>query len=127
MALSFRGVQWPGVHGELKFANFDTQVLRQQYFGVEGESEIRGYRGGRDIVCESFWFNSYSTAAQLLAAIETINKDAPINGRLVTTGTIARTEENCTFNGIVIKQGPLFSAYHGWWAMVDISWRQLKK
>ena len=127
MALSFRGQSFPGIHGELKFSPWEPQVIRTQYFGVEGQSEIRGSRGGRDIMCESFWANSYSTAAALEAAIESINRDCPINGRLVTSGAIARTEENCTLNGIVIKKGPLYSVAWGWWATVEISWRQLSK
>ena len=128
MALAFRSVAIPGLHGELKFSPWDVQVSRTQFFAVQGESELRGDRGGRDIKVESIWYSAptgYTTAAQLEAAIELLNKDCPINGTLAETGAISRTLQRCTLMGVAIKLGPLPSAHLGWWAQVEIMWRQL--
>lgn len=125
MALAFRSVAIPGTHGPLQISPWGVQVARTQYFGVEGESEITGERTGRDIVVESWWHASYVTAAALQTAIDNFNKDVPINGTLVEAGNVNRTFDRCTLMGAFIKQGPIPPSTIGWFAIVEIRWRQL--
>lgn len=125
MAVTFRSALIPGLPGEPKIDPWDVQVARTQFFAVQGESELRGDRGGRSITWPWFWYASYTTAAQLEAAIELLNKDCPINGTIVETGAISRTLQRCTLMGIAIKKGPLPSSHLGFWAEVEIMWRQL--
>lgn len=125
MGLAFRSVAIPGTHGELQVSPWGVQVARTQYFGVEGESEITGERTGRDIVVESWWHSSYQSAAALQTAIDNFNKDVPINGTLVESGTISRTFARCTLMGVFVKRGPIPSNSIGWFAIVEIRWRQL--
>lgn len=74
---------------------------------------------------EGVWKNSYSTAVALEQAIEVLNRTAPINGTIARTGPINDSYPNCTLMGATIKLGPLPSTQHGWWAIVEIRWRQL--
>jgi hypothetical protein len=125
MPISFRGQFIPGVYQQPKMAPWAVQVARTHYFGVAGESEIRGERGGRNLDFEGMWYFAYESAELLQADIEGLNSQAPINGTIVRTGPITDSFPNCTLMGVTIKQGPLPSTQYGWWAMVDISFRQL--
>lgn len=125
MALAFRSTTIPGTHGPIKFGNWGVQNVRTQYFGLEGTSELRGERTGREIVIESWYHNSFATAAALEAALEVLNQSVPTNGKLVQTGTIARTLQRCTFEGGTITSGPLYDVRIGWWAEVTFRWYQL--
>ncbi|MES2793209.1 MAG: hypothetical protein V4719_26605 [Planctomycetota bacterium] len=125
MPLTFRGTPIPGLHGRPKFGPWGVQLTRTTYFGLEGESEIRGERTGRDIVMESVFYNSFVSGEQLENAIETLNKNVPTNGKIVQTGAINRTLQRCTFEGITMKGSPLPDNKIGWWVEVEIRWRQL--
>lgn len=125
MALTFKGLTIPGIHGPLKTGNWGMQLARTSYFGVVGTSELRGERTGREIVLQSLYYNTFTTGAQLEAALEVLNQQMMRNGKLVQTGTIARTLQRCTFEGARITLGPLPSANLGWWAEVEFRWFQL--
>jgi hypothetical protein len=125
MALTFRGTAIPGTHGRMQFGNWGVQAVRTTYFGLAGTSELRGERTGRELVMESWFHNSFATAALLEAAIETLNRSMLTNGKIVQTGAIARTLQRCTFEGIKITDGPLPSNTIGYWAQVEIRWFQL--
>lgn len=125
MALTFKGLTIPGIHGQLKLGNWGTQMSRTSYFGVVGTSELRGERTGREITLESLYYASFATGAQLEAALEVLNQQIMRNGKLVQTGTISRTLQRCTFEGAKVTKGPLPNASLGWWAEVEFRWFQL--
>lgn len=123
--LSLAGLQFHGVHGEILPAPFDFPIKRFKAFGVIGESEIQGGLGGRDLLTEIWLHNSYSSAANLESAINSLHSYSGHHGTLTETGTVSRTWKNCTFIGYAQKRGPIYSQKLGWFSIGDLLFRQL--
>lgn len=125
MALKFRSATIPGLYESLQLGEWGVQAARTQYHGQEGESEIRGSRAGRDITVKGVWHNSYLSAATCNAAIEALNRQAPINGKIERTGLIVDSHQNCTLISVIKLLDPVYSNKYGYWTQVQIRWRQL--
>lgn len=109
------------------------QTKRVKYWGVVGESETRGQRGGRMISIRLLYHNQHSTVATIQAALKALNDRVGEFGDLVLTGAGARTFRHCTFEGFQIEVGPLpgpvFGADppdSGWFAIGTLTFYQLR-
>lgn len=98
MALIFGGTSFVGTHGPVITAPSQLQVARTKFWGVNGESEIVGYRGGRSIVSELWLHNNYSTAEQVYNEMQAMDAAVGRNEDLIETG-ISRIWYACTFMG----------------------------
>lgn len=123
MALVFRSQTLP-ITGDIEIGPWAYESAITTFNNLIGESEQRGKRRGRDITFDGWWYNSYTTSAQLEAAIENFNKDIPINGDLIQSGSMSRTLRRCTFYGVDVKHIYPPSTI-GWFAVVQLRWRQL--
>lgn len=99
MALTFGGTSFVGTHGAVIAAPSQLQLSRTKFWGVNGESEIVGYRGGRSIQAE-LWIHSsgYTTAEQVFNELQAMDAAIGTNADLVDTG-ISRIWYSCTFMG----------------------------
>ena len=105
--LNFRG-DIPGTHGPFQTDPPRLQVTRTKYFGLVGEEEIVGKRGGRTVDYDILLHSPGFTSAQSLTAfLEYLDTLVGVNDVLVETGTVQRVFVDCTFEGFVPKGGML--------------------
>lgn len=129
MSLIHAGYSFPGSTGDLKLSMPDLQVVRRQFFGVKGTAELRGSRGGRQILVPEYWFfNSYGTVSSLLTALNTLDSKVGNHGTLTEGGNVSRTFQNVTFDGFEVNEGPLQAigaTFTGWYVIGTLHFFQL--
>ena len=99
MALTFDNLPVAGTHGPVLTLPPALQTKRTKFFGVKGESEIRGERGGRYIYTDIWLHDEYTSAAELATIIDELDVAVGTHGDLDVSGEVPRTYENCTFEG----------------------------
>jgi hypothetical protein len=123
MALTFT-TTIPGTAGPLQPSSWGLSATPAKFFDVEGESMIIGQRGGRDIMCEHWLHNSYSTAALATAAMKAL--DALIGKEGTITNTLGQSFTNCVLVEAAQQMGPTNCPPLGYMWIVVLKWRQLK-
>src|SRR5262245_49049366 len=84
--MNIDGNNYYGTHGPLLVPSPEVQIVRAKFWGVNGMSEIRGGRGGRELICHSWVHNEFLTNDALTAYLRTLNNTAgQINGTLTRT------------------------------------------
>lgn len=108
MPLTFAGVAIPGICGAPGIAAPASRAIRTEFPGVHGVSEIRLGRGGRGIEYPVWIFGSqFNSAADVVKFLERLEDLVNTHGKLTETGTIARTFDNCTFDGFESGGAPI--------------------
>jgi hypothetical protein len=123
MALTFASLAIPGASGAVKPGDWSTQSVETQYMGVEGVSLITGERGGRDLMCNVWLFNSY-TLSTLNTAFRTLQAKILKSGTLVDG--LGVTWSDCVLLAVTVRAGPVNSPPVGWMYDLDLKWRQLR-
>lgn len=128
MALAHNGTSIPGSHESLQLAAAELPIVRSRYFGLAGETEIVGARGGRAISVRLVLHNGYSNAAACLTALDTLLGRQGEHGTLAETGNLTRDFANTTLKSVTLEQGPLppSGTISGWFALCTLQFRQLK-
>jgi hypothetical protein len=137
MALGFNGQFIRGTHGKIQESPPAIQVVRSQFFGLRGESEIRGEQGGRDLECWIYLHNNYTTANLLSAELIRLAGLVGVNSSLdVSGGPILDTYDDCTFEGffplpfdesgnyMLPDVARTLDTNGGWFARGTLRWRQ---
>lgn len=123
MAFTFDSLVVPGKTGAVKPGVWSVTATETGYMGVEGVSRIEGARGGRDLTCDHWLCNSYSTAAAADTALKTLEKKILKNATLVDS--LGRSFGNCTLLEVHIQTGPVNSPPLAWMYVLQLKWRQL--
>ena len=128
MALTFKGVSIPGSNEDIQVPPFEVRTQEMEFFGLDGASEITGGYIPREIYCRHWFYNNYSTAAQLIAALATIHGLVGQNGTLVRSGNVSASYPNCTFKGFFPEPGTgiVPPSGFGWYAIGALRFRQLR-
>lgn len=130
MALSHGGFGFFGTttHNDvLPTGPHDVSDVHAKFFGVIGESELRGEPGGRWLQCK-MTLRGYSTAQLLISDFNTINsKVNKLTGTLTVTGNLAATYVNCSFKGATREKIIHDAATGNYLCDIMLRWRQLKK
>lgn len=100
MPLQFNNVDIPGICMPPSIGTPAVDVVRTKFKGVNGDSEIRGGRGGRMIEYPVAIFDTaFSSFASVQAFLDKLDSLVCTNGTLKESGTITRTWKDCTFEG----------------------------
>eukprot|EP00913_Durusdinium_trenchii_P028459 g26687.t1 len=130
MPLSHGGYNFLGntTHGDVVPAGpFELSDVRTKFFGVIGESEIRGEPGGRDLTCR-MTLRGYASETALIAAFNEIaSKANQLTGTLTVTGNLAKTFGNCTFKGVAKSRTIRNAVDDTYLSEIALTWRQLTK
>jgi hypothetical protein len=134
MAITFRGTSIPGIHGEILTPAPEPLRSEVQTMGLRGATEVRGQTGARDFTFEHTLFNGYASSSDCETALVNLEALTNTNGSLVETGLISRTFANCTLMTVRRVRGPIpvtgassASGYSGWMAVIELTFRQLRK
>lgn len=109
MSIRFNGTELTGSHGNVVPEPPRGHVIRRKFWGLHGESETRGGRGGRNIVIPFWMHDGYDSREAAIAGLEDLDELVNTHGDLVVTGEdgAARTFPDCTFEGFTISEGPI--------------------
>lgn len=102
--LTFDGLRLPGLHAAPQIGPPQVEAVRTKFFGIAGESEIRGQPGGRPIqyACWVFDAQKFRTAADLYAFLDTVDDIVDRHGKLVeddANGQLLQSFAHVTFDG----------------------------
>lgn len=127
MSISLAGLNFYGTVGHIIEGAWEFDVKRTKFFGVIGESEILGGIGSRKITAPYWFYNSFSTGANLADALYDLDSYIGLNGTLTESGTISRSWEKVTFDGFTrdSSRGMIFSAQLGWLIIGTLNFTQL--
>lgn len=106
---------------------WDLNTQRTKVSGLVGETSLNTLRGGRDISCEMFIWNSYMSLAALLAALFNVDSLAGTVGTITIvnpTGGTDYTLANCEMRPLHLIKNRADNE-HGYWARCRIHFRQL--
>lgn len=124
MSIVHDGYTFPVNHQMPVPGDREYQDIREPFFGLSGEGEIRDAPHGRDITCEVD-IDGGSTYAALDAVLQIIHgKINTLTGNLVIGGA---TFAGCTFKGLRINEPPFWDALQLQWIQPGVLfWRQLE-
>jgi len=139
MPLIFASKPFPGSNHAPQTVSPSLEVVRTKFFGVRGESEIRGVFGSRPIQYYHWIFdgNALRTYASIVAFLEALDKQVGTNDTLIEqarTGnsslTTIETFENVTFDGYQ-RVGPILqdaagTLGGGFWVPLLTNWTQIE-
>lgn len=132
-----------GTHDSPVFTNPEFQSVRTKFFGVKGESEIRGETGGRIITIHVRLHNRWSSSDSLMSFLDNVDEWTGEHGDLRITNTgfpfiggVPRVYPSCTFEGFSKDPsdyggplpdlvGLLDGNVPSWWIMGTLQFRQL--
>jgi len=138
MSIRFRGLEIPGTVERFAVPSRDPQSSRRHFFGVKGESEIRGEPGGRTLQIpilvfeRSNKFPDFQTLSLFFSA--NIGPQISKNGILQiinSDGNAILTFPDCTLDAATIRDQPgIIKDYAGtiggkYFCMADFTFRQL--
>lgn len=122
-----------GTHGAPMFDAPALQRKTVKFWGLIGEGELVGQRGGRWIDVFIWLHGNYTSAAALTRELESLDRMVGRHGDLVITGSYSRRFRNCTFDGFTPageRGGPIRDVAGtldgGWWTAGNLRWRQLR-
>ena len=128
----------PGMHEPVMPGPYDLKTVRATFFGLPGESEIIGFRNGRNLECRHWLYGNYATPAALVADLQRMEGFVGSHGLLVMTAFDGATVEefhNCTFLGFereliddvnYLLKDMAGTLDGGWFARGVLRWRQLR-
>lgn len=137
--LVFNNQQIYGTHWALIPSAPDLQLKTTKFMGVNGESAIRGGRGGREISCHICIHNSFATARALTTFLRLLDTLVGSYGELRETrqsgkGIDQEPFRECVFLGFWMDpqygiipdlSGTLDGANPSWHCEGTLRWRQL--
>lgn len=133
--LTFNGAI-DGTHGPVTMEPPLLHSKIVKFWGVNGETELRGGRGGRILECRIWLHNGYSTYRALGRELESLDRRVGTHGTLTIRGNggYQRQFRNCTFLGFTPDglpgSGPVRDVAGtldgGWWIAGTLRWRQLR-
>lgn len=137
MAITFQPLNIRGTHGPVVYEPPGHQSKIVKYWGLHGERELTGGRGGRMLRCHITLHAKHLTRKALEAAVSLLNRNVGAHGTLevrLADGTSDRFAD-CTFLGFQPdgdpsgRTGPLKDEAGtldgGWWIQGTLHWRQL--
>jgi len=127
IAMNGYNIQPTEFHGTIQpVGRFDLNDIRGQFFGVDGEAEIRDKPNGRDLHCPCT-YRDFDTSSELNDWLKEL--DSQINeltGTINMTGNMTVDYENCTFKGFLPDQTGVMKdkASDKWRVKGTLFWRQ---
>lgn len=130
MGLEFNGLQIPGLFGQVQIGGRLAQVQRTKFWGVNGESEIRGGWGSRPIIIQHTLYGDYQNNAQAMAFLEQLDSMTAKNGALrLSNAVVSKTFYDCTLDGVEKPMLPMKDVAGtldgGYWADITLHFTQL--
>lgn len=120
MTITHKGYTFTGTAEALVFEPFERTPQYTSAFGVRGASVIDSDRVKRAFSVRLYVHGGYSTAALLIAALNTMDSKTGQVGTFVDSGLAARTITNVEFAGMTIEQDPIPTAPGGGWIAVVV-------
>ena len=96
MSIKFDEVTIAGANGAPRIGSYQVQTMRRYYYGLIGQTEIRGGRGGRPIAIDMWIFNSFDNYQAVIDYIDT-NIYYNIGARTGTLVLLGDTLNNYNF------------------------------
>lgn len=139
MTFQFNGFLFPGINEKMDVDPPEFPRVRTTYWGLHGESEIRGGRSGRTIRLRTLLRsidNPYQTYEDLAEVLYQLERLVGEHGELTILNLdngLTRTFANTTFEGFVAgpeqSDGPLPDVAGalggGWWIRGVATWHDL--
>ena len=111
----------------IDWGTWDLNTQRTKVSGLLGETALNTLRGGRDISCEMFVWNSYASLNDLMAALFNVDALSGTVGTVYIINPLGGTDytlANCEIRPVhLIKNRS--DGVHRYWARCRIQFRQL--
>lgn len=134
--LTFAGRTLAGTPEQPKWTAPQAHVRTIKLWGLIGEGELNGFRGGRDIFVPCVIHKNLTSYAALDALLKQADAMVGTVGALLITNTdvgFSFSRPNCSFRGFTPDQsaeaGPVYSPtgpITGWWVRGVLQFRQLR-
>jgi len=117
------GFTFPGIEQGLVFGTPEPRNQKNEVFGLKGATVLDGGYSTREITCEMWLFDDYSTTGQFNAKLRAITEHVNVTGTLVDS--LGSTFEDVQF----LRQEPvgklLYSNELKWWKHIRLIFEEL--